>query len=480
MQKLSFGQRMMAYPARRRLVGAITISVIGIGIVLLQVVPPALLTQGVTWLSTFLAQLGALDPHLLFSVLGGALILSGVFLSLLPALRRTYFAYPPRVAPVSVYFDYENQSIAATKIPAFAAFIEEALGSSRRDCFFYTDDALSPNKGYLALHRYGFRMIQVTHKGKKLGSTNAKNMVDMELALHAFERAMLTRERQHIVIIAADRDYLPLLYRLRALGHDVSIWARTLPSAILDLHNEIGITCVEFGAQFNEYTPEKTSLATAMPPATPVSPPAAPAPPAAMLPLPVSASASEVLADVIERTLRYWQEANQKPAENQYAVFLLFLTTKAHLEQIGFSQHYHARHWATVLKNVGVLAQAKQGAMYARSKMSVAQGTAILTQFLEALITSTQAIARSTPNGIVDLSQLRRQLKQNAKQSSSDVSKLYTLMNESSYCLYLLACARALSLIEYTEVDPQHIQVQVASTPELASPDYRKDEPARE
>ncbi|MBF6592221.1 MAG: NYN domain-containing protein, partial [Ktedonobacterales bacterium] len=169
-----------------------------------------------------------------------------------------------RIAPVAVYVDLENQ-LSESMIKAFVSYLRGQISPGQTaDLFYYADaEEAAKSARYKTLWRYGFRPVDVPHH--PFGSQNVENVVDMELALHAYERALAATTPQHIILITADQDYIPLIYRLHALGHRVSVWAKTLPIGMQSLGAYLGIETLEFAIAFQEALdampaiPEQTS-----------------------------------------------------------------------------------------------------------------------------------------------------------------------------------------------------------------------------
>jgi NYN domain len=154
------------------------------------------------------------------------------------------------IAPVTVYLDLENQ-IGAAQVRDFMQKVREHVKGQQVDLLYYSNAAGSATgELYKALWRYGFRAMDVPYKG--LGVKTIKNILDVELSLHAYQRALLGPERQDIVLVAEDQDYIPLVYRLCELGHKVSVSASELPHTYKSLEPLLGITCYEFGSKFGK------------------------------------------------------------------------------------------------------------------------------------------------------------------------------------------------------------------------------------
>ena len=169
------------------------------------------------------------------------------------------------VAPISVYLDLENQQFSGDEVKPFISYLRERVreytGGERADLFFYCDASnLANTAAYQALHSYGFRPMDVPHRrfneaAAERGDANVvrgnlKNFVDMELALHAYRRALVDTQPRRIILITGDYDFIPLIRRLRELGHDVHLWARDMSHYMKALDSTLGVRVYVFGDQF--------------------------------------------------------------------------------------------------------------------------------------------------------------------------------------------------------------------------------------
>lgn len=175
------------------------------------------------------------------------------------------------VAPISVYLDLENQQFSGDEVKPFITYLRERIreytGGERADLFFYCDASnLANTAAYQALHSYGFRPVDVPHRrfneaAAQRGDANVvrgnlKNFVDMELALHAYRRALVDAQPRHIILITSDYDFIPLIRRLRELGHDVHLWARDLTHYMKALDSTLGVHAHVFGDHFRRSAAE--------------------------------------------------------------------------------------------------------------------------------------------------------------------------------------------------------------------------------
>jgi hypothetical protein len=379
--------------------------------------------------------------------MGAITVVAGIAIILYLALRPRLKIYPPAIAPISLYFDNENQPIAVGQLPAFIAYIRSYIKGSRADLFFYADVNLPHNNRiYGTLRRAGFKEIEIFHKGA--GRSKVQNAVDIELALHVYERALLTRDHQHIVLIAADRDYIPLLIRLRELGHEVSVWGRSLSPALKAIAEEIGITVWEFGKQFADAIP-------ANPPAIAPQQTAA----AASLEKPVLSeqqrhAGMEQLQRAITLTLDIIHMARQQVADagSLRALILARLAGQTSLVEVGFEGRHRATHWLTTLTALDVLRHSGDPPMLDAGGVDAMRGTSHFSQFLRELCDKVYALGRQSPTGSVPLKKLGQVIRQRATQKQNPYQAIYRLASERpGYLLIFLHSARALNLLDFTE-----------------------------
>ncbi len=149
-------------------------------------------------------------------------------------------AEPRTVPPVSVYVDAENQLRSEQEIRAFLQELYKSFPTERVDLMYFMDASNRNNRSgqgnqrgaqdnqldkdpYVLLYRFGFRPIDVPHN--PTGVHALKEAVDHEIAIHALERALLGPPNQTFILVTGDGDYLPLVFRLVALKHTVQIWA---------------------------------------------------------------------------------------------------------------------------------------------------------------------------------------------------------------------------------------------------------------
>jgi hypothetical protein len=221
----------------------------------------ALPSDGQRQLTQALAQaahaVGSLDASLfLASAVVVCVILSLVLIFARPYQRHGYLASSPSIIPpISVYVDAENQ-LSETTIRPFTQFLIKHLDGRRADLLYFMDASEAATRGkYKALYRFGFRPIDVPHN--PTGQAKVKEAVDKELAMHAYERALLGPPGQEFIIVTGDQDFVALVYRLAALGHRVQVWATPIRAAYRELAKYLDVNLIDL----QRYLMESESLA---------------------------------------------------------------------------------------------------------------------------------------------------------------------------------------------------------------------------
>lgn len=203
-------------------------------------------------LSTLARIVDSLDPHVALA-LGAAFCLAvSLILIFVPSYRRPAYlaAHPSLIPPVSVYLDAENQ-IPERAIRPFIEFLMKHLDGRRADLLYFLDASQSAtSRRYKTLYRFGFRPIDVPHD--PMGHGHVKEAVDKELAMHAYERALLGPPAQEFVIVTGDRDFVPLIYRLAALGHRIQIWAAPVRPAYRTLATYLDVSVIDLTQVISE------------------------------------------------------------------------------------------------------------------------------------------------------------------------------------------------------------------------------------
>ena len=226
--------------------------------------------QILDWLLTAIQGVASLGAGPLLAVVIAICFGCSLVLIFVPSYRRhSYLATTPSIIPpVSVYLDAENQ-ISEQAIRPFTDFLIKHLNGRRADLLSFLDvsqPATLPR--YKNLYRAGFRLVDVPHN--PTGKGIMKEAVDRELAMHAYERALLGPPGQEFIIVSGDGDFVPLIYRLVALGHRVQIWAAHIPTAYGVVKSYLDINVIDL----SQVIPELKIVSQPLPPANPSLPPA--------------------------------------------------------------------------------------------------------------------------------------------------------------------------------------------------------------
>ena len=384
-------------------------------------------------------------------------------------LTPDYRAYSYLVAPgivipsVSVYVDAENEP-STRSIPAFSSFLRQYLDGRRADLMFFTEASKAANGArYKLLARYGFRPIDVPHDPTGVGVV--KEAVDRELAMHAFERALLGPKHQEFIIVTQDGDYVPLVYRLCALGHKVQIWASTNSAPYSTLATYLDMDFVNLSHQLSdqgaelspaiEPTPSRMSRAFAVRTARTARAVNArqnrhhkPFDPNSLEIHSPSAIRGdpgvEKLYRAIEvtRALHTWCKDTYRSDAARYAKFreLGMTTLLPNIAGVGYSVGAWFDIWIEHLTALQVFTQSSQEKILARGPAETDTATRQLHAMAKAAaLTATQATS-IRPDGLINIRTIVTMLE--ATQSHDDTAPLRLLVapTEGRRCTYPLLC----------------------------------------
>ncbi len=238
--------------SQRRTLLALVFALAGLLATIYLALPPDGQRQVVSGLLTVAHGLSLLGPRPVLAV-GVALciVLSLAFIFVPSYRRHSYLTTAPSIVPpVSVYLDAENQ-LPEAAIRPFIEFLIKHLDGRRADLLYFLD-ASQTAKGekYKTLYRFGFRPVDVPHDPTGKGAV--KEAVDRELAMHAYERAVLGPQEQEFIIVTGDGDFVPLIYRLAALGHRVQIWATPVRKAYRVVETYLGVNVIDLSQVISE------------------------------------------------------------------------------------------------------------------------------------------------------------------------------------------------------------------------------------
>lgn len=490
-----------AQRSRWRVVLAVVCVAAALVMVGLVYVPTAWLAQAgaaIQVVGTYLVSFGT--RAWLFAV-GGALVVCALLLAVLPRRRPRLYEEPrpSAIAAVSVYVDAENQATTPENAQAlywevrdFVKALRKEQNDVRADLIYFTDSTRVANSAlerrndkkaqerwmaYRALYRYGFRPVHVSHK--PVGKVAAENVVDMELALCAYRRALLGPSHQTIILVANDGDYYPLLYRLHALGHTIRVWATSLAEGYKELEESLGIETRLFG------TPEETPAK----PGEKVLPkgpggravPAPATPPQALQALqiqvpPVNPAVIAKLDDAIAKTQSCLDDVAQ-PGQSAAQRFKL-LGEKCSREndiplRMGISSKTRLAVWVWLLNGLGALA----GNPTTTPLATVPDTAPLAAGRLERLLAETASVARAMARAtsgdhVVDVRAVWRRVCEDARDpAETDLAAMKAVMKATAhvqvehYALSLCRCARAAGLLRFKELEGAGIQVTVDDHP---------------
>jgi len=479
----------------------------------------------------------ALGPIGLRAVMEVALVcfaLASLALLLAPGYRQYRYLHLPTsvIPPNTVYVDAENingQIIMDALLDHLRGeYLQGGRAKMQADLLFFMD-ALDTSAGYRsipmrkipipkwkyeALYKSGFRLVNSPHIFT--GVSEMAEAVDREIAMHALERALVGGAKQEFVIVSGDGDYVPLIYRLIALGHSVQVWMWGGTRAYIDAAKYLPITIynLETGSYVepDKTTPSEASAATP-PNAPPATPPNAPpvAPPALAPAIEASAlprQAEHPHSPAPQNKRRYGARkssahAKQSPVppptsltlESQKRVYFAIAETLSirqqcaerfpsadddarenafngaigsvmtpRLESIGYAQNSRIEYWRLHLAAIGALSSVPGARFPEAGSVEPEQCARRLYTLVE---TVARAAARATPNrpdGLLNMSAILSTLADEEPTAEADPA-LDSLLGKQNgqrltHARYLVYCARALGLVRF---------VEAPATPDLIS-----------
>lgn len=421
--------------------------------------------------------------------LGIALLLLALFITLSSKRRHPYqVAAFSAASPVSVYLDGENQ-LPESLMKPFITYLRKYLNGRRADLLYFLDASLPEyRRKYRTLYRFGFRLVDVPHMA--IGVSTAKNIVDVELALHAYQRALVGATPQHFILITADRDYLPLIYRLHALGHTVSVWAERPPRAFSDLAKYIQIevfdldtlasreahvtqTAQHAAISRSNTTPEKQDaqqqgdvvLQTTN--LLPLDEPASK--PATRNTLEAAMASTLSLIDKVAK-------GDQTP-ERKYEIFkqLIGGAQGNMLARLGYNGSRRVEYWLEHLRAVGLLESSNSALMPHRGSTSPVAASHRLMQFLHEIAESAIALGYAQEDQVIRYQDLCRTVSQTSSAvAAKDGMSLRSLIatdtpKHTAHMHYLCCCARALGLLQYDDT-ASTATIHIIRSPQTLSP----------
>jgi NYN domain len=275
MGKLRFAWRMFwARRSRSRIaLMCVLLAITGLAIIWLAI-PQDWQRQTQNGVAFVARWVGALDTRTLLVALIGLCVVEAITLLFSPSYRKHGYltTSPALIPPVSVYLDAENQH-PERSIRPFMQYLRKRVRGQRVDLLFFQSTAYAVtirdripdyNSNYRTLRLSGFQPIDVPHN--PTGKNEISQAVDHEIAAHALERALLGPAKQLFIIVSGDGGYVPLIYRLVALGHCVQLWATKPPDAYYEVERLLNLDAKESTSVKGKYLSfEVVELAKAIP-----------------------------------------------------------------------------------------------------------------------------------------------------------------------------------------------------------------------
>ncbi len=486
---MPIGQRWRFFWARRSIaqrLWALILALLGV-FALILVALPAQWSEAISSpLSDTAAILSPYMPGWVWPALGaGALIISSLIMLIEFPRRYPFFSPSSGAIPaISVYVDGENQALSRQDAATFFERLDAHLRGRRADLIYFTDIArvsraralradeeIAPGvtnrmvyETYLEFYRRGFRPLAVPQK--VVHSARFKNMVDMEMSLYIYQRALFGPPHQEIHLVSADRDFIPLVIRLRGLKHNVHIWGRTLSPAFKIIEAELAVTIHEWKER-----PERKQapVARPAPKAAPVAQPALPAPGHASLaptrapqaPTPVAESVVEILRDVIADTLAQLQgisTSGQSPSDRFALLVERLQAPDASIRtRLGYQGQKRSPIWIHQLLALRALQGDESQIPLTPGSASPEQAAALLERMIQRLAAVVRVEAARNEGKEVDMLNLRRAILSTPESDSLDATTLKLLVRSQNplhvpHLQYLVRAARALMILPYEEV----------------------------
>ena len=399
-------------------------------------------------------------------------VLSLIFISVPSYRKPRYLATVPSIIPsVSVYLDAENQ-LSAAAIRPFIEFLMKHLDGRRADLLYFLDASqTATGEKYKMLYRFGFRPVDVPHD--PTGKGTVKEAVDRELAMHAYERALLGPPEQEFIIVTGDGDFVPLIYRLSALGHHVQVWAISLTEAYRVVEMYLGVNVIALSQVISE-------LAITQPD---VKPDANPKPTVSQkrkrgitrrsasspkkvaqserIPSPVSLSESgeEKFYYAVAETLAAQGEASRKFAEDSSRNGLFYGLMRGkygpRLAGVGYSVGNWLEYWLEHLTILGVLV--KSPAAYFRNvdRQVPRRQREVYSLLSKAAARAAAQVGATHDDGVVRMSEVASALAAQSSSADEDAALLFKLAPDTGRGItsirYFVRSARALGLLEFQD-----------------------------
>lgn len=421
-------------------------------------------------------------------------LIVSLLLIFVPTYRRHGYLTTARhiVPPVSVYLDAENQ-LSEAAIRPFTDFLVKHLDGRRADLLYFLDASKTAHGAkYKTLYRFGFRPVDVPHD--PTGKGHVKEAVDKELAMHAVERAILGPADQEFIIVTGDGDFVPLIYRLVALGHRVQIWAAPIRDAYKVIETYLGINVIDLQqvlSGLETTSPEEASPQTTNPTAKPStkkkkntgkskSQPIrvdSVSPARIVAPASLSRSSEEQFYFAISETLaaRAHAQLSSRSDTQRHGNFYSLLRGKyaPRLASIGYSAGNWMDYWVEHLKVLGILSKDGERLFPIQGPGSVEEAARSLSVMAERAARAALLVGVSHQGGLVRMSEVAAAIAIENPSSADDADPLLALVatgngKRITHSRYFVRSARSLGLLAFDDVQDS---LDVIGNPRLPAHD---------
>lgn len=451
-------------------------------------VPPDWQWQAQDDISFIARWVGSLDTRTLLAALIALSFVEALVLLFVPSYRKhSYLAMTPAlIPPVSVYLDAENQLSEAT-IRSFRDFLTKYLDGRRADLLYFMDAShTAPSAKYKALYRSGFRPIDVPHNPTGKGVIG--EAVDREIAVHAFERALLGPSGQEFIIVSGDGDYVPLIYRLVALGHRVQVWAlRPAPPYNVVAHY-LGVNVIELASILTESSSDASDQAHSKIPtpsrlahkrkknAKRKSSHQPTFVPRGRQTIPASGEGKLYYAIAETLDAYQWSLDSAKSDQERIALFHSALgnVLRPRLSSVGYGIRSGTDFWLEHLIALRVFALAPGHVLLQRGEMSAEDAAHMMFAAAQVSARAVLAVVATNASGVIlmsDIAETVVSLSSTEGQSENallDLVKLTRGTKQWAHTRYFVRGARALGLLMFEDVLGKPDQISHPQLPEIA------------
>jgi hypothetical protein len=434
-----------------------------------------------TWLAAFsqALALGTLLANypLIFPVIAVPLVLVGLPLLLVPRTWHFANARRPDIAPVSVYFDFENQGVDAKALRPFVMQLHNYIGQHcgdgsgkppRSDYFFYADALHYAGDVYRRLWSYGFRPIDTPHEliaPERTGTRTVKlkDTADMLIAMFAYERAILADGPRHIILITIDVDFIPLIYQLYYLGHHVHVLWNHAATSDQEKNFQVLMSVLPITAQRllpelsanDPVQPQPGGSASAqkkaVDPATPSS-----TFPASMTADAFPAQSLAPLRAALAASLAWWQEAVAQKLD--LATFRNQIITRSGADQLGYQD---GAKWLHTLYDIRLLRPHEGQALPKAGAADIDAAVKNFDTIMDEVLETARILALAAPDQAgISLSDLRQRAASRPFAKRKESGGFRSLLTSEAVVRALVRCAAALGKIAaFTELEGPMVRI---------------------